>query len=100
MNLNKNNFDNEVLQSNTPVLVDFWAPWCNPCKMLTPIIEEVSQEVGDSCKVCKVNIDDFPELASQYGVQSIPTLIFFRNGEEVERAEGFMQKDKIISLIG
>ncbi len=77
----KQSFDQEVLQSTVPVLVDFWAPWCGPCRMLSPTLEELGKELGDTAKVVKVNVDEEPELAAKFGIMSIPTVIAFRNGQ-------------------
>ena len=75
MNITKNNFEQEVLHSDKPVLIDFWAPWCGPCRMLSPVISEIAEEYGDKVKVCKVNVDDEGELAASFNVMSIPTLV-------------------------
>lgn len=90
---------NKVIEQNIPVLVDFWAPWCGPCKMLGPVLEEVEKEIGTKAVVAKVNVDDEQDLAAKYGVSSIPTMIVFKNGKEIERSVGFMNKEKIISLL-
>ena len=95
----KANFDAEVVRADKPVLIDFWAPWCGPCKMLGPVIEEVADEVASRAKVCKVNIDEEPELAEAYGVMSIPTLIVMKAGKVTKSSVGFKPKDAILSLI-
>jgi thioredoxin 1 len=95
----KANFDAEVVRADKPVLIDFWAPWCGPCKMLGPVIEEVADEVASRAKVCKVNIDEEPELAEAYGVMSIPTLIVMKDGKVTKSSVGFRPKDAILSLI-
>ena len=95
----KANFDAEVVRADKPVLIDFWAPWCGPCKMLGPVIEEVADEVGSRAKVCKVNIDEEPELAEAYGVMSIPTLLVMKGGKVTKSSVGFKPKDAILSLI-
>lgn len=97
------NFENEVLKSETPVLVDFWAEWCGPCKNLSPIIDELSIEYGEKVKIGKLNVDENSEISMKYGIRSIPTLLFFKNGEIVEKQVGASSKnslqDKINSII-
>ena len=95
--LNKENFENEVLKSDKPVLVDFWADWCGPCKMLAPTIEQIADE-NDSIKVGKVNVDDEGELAQKYGIVSIPTVILFKNGEATKTSTGFVPKETLEAL--
>ena len=99
IDVNKNNFEIEVLNSNKPVLVDFNADWCGPCQMLKPIIEELSDERSD-CKFVSINIDDEEELAEKYNVVSIPCLVYFKNGQEVNRSLGLKPKEEIEKLIG
>jgi thioredoxin 1 len=93
------NFDAEVLKSETPVLVDFWAPWCGPCRMLAPSIEALSTEYAGKVKIGKLNTDDHGDSAAKYGIRSIPTLLIFKNGEVVNQLVGALPKDKIAEQI-
>lgn len=96
--LTKDNFEKEVNESDKTVLIDFWATWCGPCKMIAPAIEEIADEYSDEIKVCKVNIDDEPSLATKFGITSIPTLLVVKNGEVVKTSVGYIPKEKIIGL--
>ena len=96
--INKDNFENEVLNSDVPVLVDFWASWCGPCQMLSPIVDQVATEHTDF-KVGKVNTDDEMDLAMRFNISSIPCLIVFNGGKEVKRSVGIISKDQIIELV-
>ena len=98
MEVTETNFEQEVLKSEKTVLVDFYADWCNPCKILSPIVEEVAKE-NENIKVVKINVDNAPNLSSEYGTYSIPTLIVIKNGEEVNRAVGVISKEEILSLV-
>ena len=96
--ITKANFDDEVMKSEKPVLLDFWAEWCGPCRALAPVVEEVAAE-AEAVKVGKVNVEREMELARRFGVSSIPTLILFKNGKEVKRSLGFIDKTKILALL-
>ena len=96
---NDENFADEVLKSDKPVLVDFFAQWCGPCKMMAPIIEELAESKKDKWLIGKVDVDEAGQLAMQYGIQSIPTLIIFKNGEEVDRMIGFQSKEALLSKL-
>lgn len=93
------NFDSDVLNSDTPVVVDFWAEWCGPCKMIAPSLEEISTEMGDKVKIAKVNMDENPDLAAQFGVRSIPTLLMFKSGEPVAIQVGAAPKNRLSDWI-
>jgi thioredoxin 1 len=93
--LTDNNFQSEVIDSSGPVLVDFWAPWCGPCRMIAPMIEELAGEYSGSVKIAKLNIDDSPQAANNFGVSSIPTLMIFKGGEVVDRFVGVQPKNRL-----
>ena len=97
MVITKENFEAEVMQSDIPVLLDFWASWCGPCKMLSPIVDAVSEEV-EGVKVGKVNVDEEGNLAAKFGINSIPCLILFKNGEEAGRSVGMIPKEKVLAF--
>ena len=98
--LTSENFESEVLKSDRPVLVDFWAPWCGPCRMLAPILAQIAEEKAGVLKVGKVNVDESPELAAKYGIASIPAVFLFRNGEVAAQSVGFMQKPELERFAG
>ncbi len=98
IHITRNNFK-DVMQSNKPVLIDFWATWCGPCRMQGPIIDELANEMGDTAVVAKLNVDDNPDLASQFSVMSIPTLVVVKNGKVVARKVGVTPKANLISLL-
>ena len=98
IHINQTNFQNEVMDSDKPVLLDFWAPWCGPCRMVVPIVEEIAGERSD-IKVGKVNVDEQPELARQFGVMSIPTLVVMRDGKVVRQAVGAQPKRQILDML-
>ncbi len=95
MNLNESNFNSEVIESDVPVVIDFWAPWCQPCLRLSPVMDKLEKELGDKAKVCKVNVDSQQNLASNYNISAIPHLIFFKDGKEVSAASGMQSEDFI-----
>ena len=99
LNLKTEQFEQEVLQSELPVLVDFWATWCGPCRMLAPIVEEIAEEYDGRVKVCKVDVDEEEALALQFGIASIPTLLVFKNGQLTDTRTGFITQDQIEEML-
>ena len=99
MNVDQNSFQKDVLDSQKPVLVDFWAPWCGPCRAVAPIVEELSKEYNGKAGFAKINVDEAPTLASQYGVMSIPTIILFKNGKPEEQVIGYKPKSELKKLL-
>ena len=98
ININKNNFQNEIMDSEKTVLLDFWAPWCAPCRMVVPVIEEIADERPD-IKVGKINVDEQPELASKFSIMSIPTLVVMKNGKIVQQVSGVRPKNAILEML-
>ena len=98
MHLTKYNFDS--ITSSGLVLVDFWAEWCGPCRMQAPILDQLEEEIGSKVKVCKLNVDDHPDIARRFGVFSIPTIIAFRDGEQINKAVGVQSREQLITMIG
>lgn len=97
--VNDDNFEQAILQSKTPVLVDFWAPWCGPCRMLAPTVEAIAEQYAADARVAKLNVDDNPSVVQRYRIQGIPTLILFQGGEEKERIIGVASKEAILRMI-
>jgi thioredoxin 1 len=97
--VDKNNFTTEVLETAKPVVVDFWAEWCGPCKALTPVLEEIASDIGEGASVVKINVDENQELAQKYGIRGIPTLIFFKNGEIKKTLVGNQPKTEIMKSL-
>lgn len=98
VNLTRNNFKTEVMQSDKTVLIDFWAEWCGPCRMMSPVIDEVAEMLSD-VKVCKVNVDEASDLASMFGIESIPTLVVIKNGQTVNKSIGLISKEQVLQLL-
>ncbi|MEI6350781.1 MAG: thioredoxin [Verrucomicrobiota bacterium] len=99
INLTETSFDQEVLNASVPVLVDFWAPWCGPCKMIAPIIDEIAAEKGATAKITKVDVDQNQAIAARYGIRAIPTLLLFKNGEVKEQIVGMVNKSNLLAKI-
>ena len=99
-NLSLDNFDSEISSSNIPVLVDFWAEWCGPCKMLGPILEEISKELKDKLQIVKVNLDENQDLAMKYSIRSIPTLLLFKDGQLIDTKVGLLPKSDLVEWLG
>lgn len=93
------NFEAEVLKADKPVIVDFWAVWCGPCRMLAPVLEEIDEEYGDRVKICKVNVDEEPELANRFRVNAIPALFVFKDGKLVRSSMGYKKKEDVLKLV-
>lgn len=97
--LTSENFDNEIAEGSAPVIVDFWATWCGPCRAQAPILEQLQTELGNNVKICKVNVDENPDLCKRFGIMSIPSLIFFRDGNQVDKVVGLKSIDELKVLL-
>ena len=97
--VNDQSFEQDVLKSDTPVLVDFWATWCGPCRMVGPVLEEIASEQGEKIKIAKLDVDANPVTAGRFGVRAIPTMILFKDGKEAQRLVGYMPKDRLLQQI-
>lgn len=98
IHLTSENFEEQVTEARVPVLIDFWASWCGPCKMMGPVVEQIAEDMGENARVCKLNIDEQQELASKYNVMSIPTFILFKEGKEINRMVGAMPKEELARM--
>ena len=99
LTITADNFEKEVMEANVPVLIDFWASWCGPCRMMSPVIDKIAEEMGDKVKVCKVNVDENHELAEKYEIMTIPAFLIIKNGTETARTIGVQPKEDILKLI-
>lgn len=98
--LDSSNFDSTLSSSSTPIVVDFWAPWCGPCKAVAPILNELAEELGDAVQICKVNIDNNSEVASKYEIRAIPTILIFKDGQIVDTIVGLIEKEDLKAKLG
>ena len=99
VHVTESNFEEEVVNSNVPVLVDFWAEWCGPCKMIAPILDEIAKEYGEKIKICKIDVDSNPEIAPKFGIRGIPTLIMFKDGNAESTKVGAVSKSQLVEFV-